>query len=218
MNAPFKFPQVGCSQCGKYFGAGNEGFSSCSQHSQYKTESLARLAGALADNEAGPGLPNYLQQQATIFADLAKHFASSPMFPEVVSKRDEIAAEVEALKGDRFDVEELEIKGFVLHRDFVQVSGSTVAVQYDLEAGQKGYYSGPPEDCYPDIDDAIDITSVVTCEEFVFENADDIQIVIPACTEILYLFSDKDTERLEGQIIDKLEDEAEQSKRDSYDY
>ena len=153
-----------------------------------------------------------------MFADLAKRFSGNEMFPNFVSKRDEIAANVKALKGDRFDVEELEIKGFILNRDFVQVSGSTVAVQYDLEAGQKGYYSGPPEDCYPDIDDAIDITSVVTCEEFVFENADDIQIVIPACTEIAYLFSDKDTERLEGQIIEKLKEEAEEAKRDSYDY
>ena len=184
-----------------------------------KNASLARLAGALADKQvSNPDFPSYLKQQANIFTDLAKHFSTSPMFPEVVSKRDEIAAEVKALKGDRFDVEELEIKGFVLHRDFVQVSGSTIAVQYDLEAGQTGYLTGAPEDCYPDIDDAIDITSIVTCEEFIFENADDIQIVIPACTEIAYLFSDKDTERLEGQIIDKLEEEAEQSKRDSYDY
>ena len=184
-----------------------------------KNATLSRLVGELADTQATKQeLPNYLKAQADIFTILADRFSTGPMFPAIVSTQDAFADNVKALKGDRFDVEELEIKGFILNRDFVQVSGSTVAVQYDLEAGQKGYYSGPPEDCYPDIDDAIDITSVVTCEEFVFENADDIQIVIPACTEILYLFSDKGTERLEGQIIDELEEEAEQSKRDSYDY
>ena len=181
-----------------------------------KNATLARLVGELADTQASKQeLPNYLKAQADIFTILADRFSTGPMFAPVVSTQDAFADKVKALKGDRFEVEELVIKGMLPGGDFLQVKGSTMAVEYDLEAGQDEYVTGPPENCCPGIDDAIDITSAITCEEFVFENDDGVRLIYPPCYQLIKEFTDVDTGRLEGQIIDKLEAEAEQNKRDA---
>jgi hypothetical protein len=150
-----------------------------------KSASLARLTEALADAETG----SCLKQQASIFADMAKHFATGPMFPDVVSKRDELAARIKALPGTRIDLE---------------LSDMTINIG-DGKSFELGHILGTEliVDWY-EFERDFHLRAVFSGEPLVYSD-ESIELVIPAGEDILRRLCAKDKQRIELAVFDKSE-------------
>ena len=146
---------------------------------------------------------------ADIFAQIADRFSIVDMQGNAVSEADKLRAKIRALPGMRLDVEELE---YVFgKRTLTHTAGSLVAVDYVYEEGEPARLHGAWEDCYPGTDETLDICSIITCEEFIFEDEDTgVKLRIPPCTDIGWMLTDKQSDALEARALDNLIDEFEE--------
>ena len=155
-----------------------------------------------------------VRRPADIFADLADRFCIGNLGQSHVSAADELKDKIRALPGMEMDIEELEYR--LGKYTLFQVSGSAVKVPYEYEAGQDEYVTGLPENCYPGIDETLDIDAPITCETFVFECKETgITLTIPPLTNIGWMLTEKQADTLHDQVLDKLNDEFEEAMLDA---